>query len=550
MAFTKLFLSVRLLSIEANFGKTVLRSYSGTLEASACNKNEDKLKTDKTSASGPASRKGVVLGVYEEGEKLSLTPAAEEINQKSGGKLCKYLNELSCELRLGKSFVVTDVVADGGSVALASLGPRDPPHDPQEGLDEAKENVRVGVGAGVSCLRSRGVVDIAVDVAGFPRAAAEAAHLAAWTFQEFKSTVGRKSEVRLSALGGERGEWSSGVVLGESQNWARYLCDMPANVMTPAGLAQEALDVLCPLGVQVSVRERKWAEAQRMETFLSVARGSCEPPLLLECHYRPEPDAHGPPVLLAATGVTFDSGGLCLKSRTQMSESRGCMSGAAVVLAALRALAIAKVAINVTAIIPLCENMVSGQCLKVGDVVTALNGTRIQIEDTDMEGRLLLADALVYGQTLIKPALVLDVAALTQDVALATGGGAFGCFSNNDSAWTGLRGAGAETGDRPWRLPLWSYYGRDIQADPAVDLRNRGSGEASPCVGAAFLKNFICTDWMHLDITGVGKLAHARAPPYLDPSRMTGRPTRTLAAFLTNSAGRGGARPGSGGKCG
>ncbi|XP_013146982.1 PREDICTED: cytosol aminopeptidase-like [Papilio polytes] len=217
-----------------------------------------------------------------------------------------------------------------------------------------------------------------------------------------------------------------------------------------------------------------------------------------------------------------------------MCENRGSMAGAAVVLAAIKAIAELKIPINVRAVIPLCENLVSGQCMKVGDVVRALNGTSIQIEDTDMEGRLLLADALVYGQAACRPALVLDVATLTRGVLLATGGGAFGCFSNAEGAWRALRAAGARSGDRPWRFPLWNYYHAQITDDPSVDLRNKGSGKATPCLGAAFLRNFVCGDWVHMDVTGVGKLPHAAAPPYLRRRRMSGRPARTLAYFLAD----------------
>ncbi|CAH0752307.1 unnamed protein product [Diatraea saccharalis] len=120
-------------------------------------------------------------------------------------------------------------------------------------------------------------------------------------------------------------------------------------------------------------------------------------------------------------------------------------------------------------------------------------------------------------------------------ILLATGGGAFGCFTNNDNLWSIVQQAGAHTGDRAWRLPLWNYYHRQITDDPAVDLRNQGSGKATPCIGAAFLRNFVCGEWVHMDITGVGKVSHAGAP-YLAPRRMSGRPARTLARTLEHIA--------------
>lgn len=463
---------------------------------------------------------------------MELTPIAQEINQKSGDKLAQHLNKLCGELTLGKAFTVTDVLPEYSAVAITCFGPKDAGYNVLESIDEARENIRWGVGAGVKLLKSRGCCYIEVDPAHAPDAAAEAAELAAWRFQMFKSKESRKNHCVVSLYGTEGKElWTLGSIYGEAQNWARCLSDMPANKMTPVDLAQAALDVLCPLGVTVEAHDREWIQAQRMRAFLAVARGSCDTPMFLECIYRPSA-APAAPVLLAAKGVTFDSGGLCLKDCKMMMDNRGSMAGAAVVLAALKIIATLKLPINVSAVIPICENMVSGQCMKVGDVVKALNGLSIEIENTDMEGRLMMADALVYGQTLFKPAMVIDVATFTQGVLMATGGGAFGCFSNSEKAWRAVHAAGVVTGDRPWRFPLWNYFHKQITNDPAVDLRNKGSGHGTPCLGAAFLKNFVCCDWVHMDITGVGKVTEWGAVPYLQPRRMSGRPARTLAQLL------------------
>ncbi|CAK1585772.1 unnamed protein product [Parnassius mnemosyne] len=552
MRFSKLFRSVVIFRRGVGLSnKTVryLNNASDQNQTEGCGNNITELNKDNKIPDG--DKKGVVLGVYENDKELELTPAAEEVNQRSGGKLSRYLNDLSCQLKLGKAFVVTDVDPELGDVALASFGRRDAGYNKLEELEEDRENVRWGVGAGVTELRRRGCSQLLVDPSAAPDAAAEAAELASWRFEDFKSSSCRQTTPSISMYNAQKGEasptdsqqsaemaadpsaqlWTKGVIMGRAQNWARYLSDMPANKMTPVDVAQAALDVLCPLGVQVWAREREWVEAQRMHAFLHVARGSCEPPVFLELAYSGTSQGR-PPVLLAAKGVTFDCGGLCLKHADHMRENRGSMAGAAVVLGAIRAIAELKVPINIRAVIPLCENLISGQCMKVGDVVRALNGTTIQIEDTDMEGRLMLADALVYGQAMYKPSLVVDVATLTRGILLATGGGAYGCFSSGEETWSALRAAGAAAGDRPWRLPLWDYFRTQLIDDPSVDLRNKGSGTATPCIGAAFLKQFVCGEWLHLDVTGVGKLAHAAAPPYLRPDRMSGRPTRALAYFL------------------
>ncbi|CAH0719770.1 unnamed protein product, partial [Brenthis ino] len=270
------------------------------------------------------------------------------------------------------------------------------------------------------------------------------------------------------------------------------------------------------------------------------------------------------------------SGGLCLKPAARLREARGDVAGAAAALAALRVLAELKVPLPVVCVVPLCENMAGAACMKVGDVLPTLSGLHVVVEDTTAATRPALADALVFAQALHRPALVLGLSALADECARATGAAAFACFSNSAAAWRGLRAAGARAGDRPWRLPLWRCYDRGLEGkpislrladcagdiivqrrhyvhslflslsysggttrdttdDPAVDLRNKGSGVASPCHGAAFLKKFICGPWVHMDPSGV-----ARAPPggYLRERRASGRPTRTLAAFLADMARR------------
>ncbi|XP_022828289.1 cytosol aminopeptidase-like [Spodoptera litura] len=524
MKITKLFSSAKLIERSTNCCG-VVRNYCSS-------KGTSGTKEEKTDS----NKKGLVVGVYKTKNTLELTPIAQEINQKSGDKLTQHLNKLCGELRLGKAFTLTDVMPEYSAIAITCFGPKDAGYNALESLDEARENIRWGVGAGVKLLKARGCGVIEVDPANAPDAAAEAAELAAWRFQKFKTKDSRKTECHVKLYGNEGKElWKLGAIYGEAQNWARYLSDMPANKMTPVDLAQAAIDVLCPLGVSVEAHDREWIRAQRMQAFLAVARGSCDTPMFLECIYRPGA-VTAAPVLLAAKGVTFDSGGLCLKDCNMMLDNRGSMAGAAVVLAAIKIIAKLKLPINVSAVIPICENMVSGQCMKVGDVVRALNGLSIEIENTDMEGRLMMADALVYGQSLFKPAMVIDVATFTHGVLMATGGGAFGCFSNSESAWRAVQAAGVITGDRPWRFPLWKYFHKQITNDPAVDLRNKGSGHGTPCLGAAFLKNFVCCDWVHMDITGVGKVSPWGGAPYLAPRRMSGRPARTLAALLHHLA--------------
>lgn len=226
------------------------------------------------------------------------------------------------------------------------------------------------------------------------------------------------------------------------------------------------------------------------------------------------------------------------------------MNGAAVVVAAMRAAAALSLPINLTAVIPVCENMPSGMAMKCGDVVMGLNGKSIQITDTDNEGRLLLADAMAYGQMEHKPKLIIgkinklpfcivsnyyfpDIATLTPGIRAALGSAASGVFCNSQTLWSQVRKAGVITGDRVWRMPLWKFFTKKVTYNRSHDVNNKGQGHGCPCKAAAFLNEFIsCVDWIHFDITGVGMKCEDKLYPYLTKGRMTGRPTRTMIQLL------------------
>ncbi|KAH9374962.1 hypothetical protein HPB48_012313 [Haemaphysalis longicornis] len=269
------------------------------------------------------------------------------------------------------------------------------------------------------------------------------------------------------------------------QNLARRLSEMPANLMTPTRFAQEVAVVLEKRGVKVIARDRKWIEEQKMGAFLSVTRGSEEPP------DGPEQGVEGGPLVLVGKGVTFDSGGISLKPSSNMDKMRADMTGAACVVATVAAVAALGLPIKMVGLTPLCENMPSGKATKPGDVVTAMHGTTIQGDNTDAEGRLILADVLCYADTL-NPRAVLDMATLTVDG-----------FGWGVQRW---EEAGGVTGDRVWRMPLFELYHKQMTKPTVADIDNisKQAGAGGSCVAAAFLKEFVkCPQWAHLDIAGV-----------------------------------------------
>lgn len=322
----------------------------------------------------------------------------------------------------------------------------------------------------------------------YPEQVAEGSALSIWRYQENKMKRDRLSVPKLELFdSAEEDAWTRGLFKADAQNLARTLADAPANQLTPTAFAQTAVDALCPCGVNVEVRNLDWIEQQNMGTYLAVAKSSCEQPIFLEINYCGD-EKDDKPILLAGTGITFNSGGLGLKPCEMMSDFRSSMAGGAVVVSVIRAAAALSLPINITGVIPLCENMPSGMAFKPGDVVTALNGKTIAIHDTNSVHRLCLADTLIYAQNTYHPRLVIDISSLTGQVIHSLGGGATAAFSNSDFIWKQIRKAGVLSGDRVWRLPLWRYFSDKVRSYSSVDISNKGHGKGQPCLGAAFLK--------------------------------------------------------------
>ncbi|CAG9765203.1 unnamed protein product [Ceutorhynchus assimilis] len=483
--------------------------------------------------SNDCSRKGLVLGAYIDKDKtVQLSPVAEKFNQKVQGKLLEQI-QLSSNLKPGKSFIYWGLDKDYPAVSIVGLE-NEKPEDDIELRNAANENVRLAATAGIKSLDGAGVKNIFVENFSNPESAAEGSVLASWKFQEYKAKKDELPSVQLFESGDDSDceKWNKGALKAEAQNIARKLADTPANLLTPTIFADYARELLTPLGVDVKVYDEKWARDQKMFAFLSVAQGSIEPPKFLEITYKNNDQA---PYVLVGKGVTFDAGGISIKPSANMDQMRADMTGAACVLATVYGLAKLNVPTNLKVLIPLVENLPSGSAFKPGDLIYARNGKSICVDNTDAEGRLILADALCYSAE-FKPQWVLDIATLTGAMMVALGDVATGVFSNSNQLYNLLEKSGTETGDRVWRMPLWKSYTKKIAENPAYDLNNIGKGRGGGgCTAAAFLKEFVPekTSWLHLDIAGV--MGPENAEPYLGKG-MSGRPTRTLIEFIQRQA--------------
>lgn len=440
-------------------------------------------------------------------------------------------------MKLGQTRVLYNV-GTYPIVAVAGLG--DPNSwDVCDGLNGAKENVRIAAGAGVKALLGQKVGQMTVEDLGDAQSSAEGSKLAAYKFQSYKWPESRSAEPTVSlvsdAKASDSDAWKRGNIVAESQNWSRLLMETPANLMTPTIFAKEAVARLTQRGCEVVAHDRKWAESMKMNSFLSVSNGSDQPPVFLEVTYNGGKSGDKP-ICLVGKGITFDSGGISIKGSAKMDEMRADMGGGAVVAGTISAIAELKMPVNVKGLIPLTENMPSGSASKPGDVVYAMNGKSICIDNTDAEGRLVLADALCYAER-FGPKAILDMATLTGAIRMALGECVAGVFSTNEQLWQQLQEAGHETGDRVWRMPLYKHYNENVADYPGYDLNNIGKGKGGgSCTAAAFLREFVPKDvpWMHIDIAGV--MTGCDDQSYLCAKGMTGRPLRTMVEFLQKHA--------------
>jgi leucyl aminopeptidase len=322
---------------------------------------------------------------------------------------------------------------------------------------------------------------------------------------------------------------AAGAQFGEVTNRTRVLQWRPSNLLTPTQLAAQAETVAKEGGLQFEVLERADMERRGMGALLAVARGSHESPKLVSLRYRPKSKARSEKVLaLVGKGITFDSGGISLKPNPGMDQMKADMSGAAAVIETMSLIALMEAPLEVIAVAALTENMPGGGAIKPGDVVTAMNGKSIEINNTDAEGRLVLADALAYAADRGANHLV-DVATLTGAAVTAVGLGVTAAMGTSPELLAQLQRAGVLAGERIWPLPLYPEYEVALTSDIA-DLRNT-SGTPGPgaSYAAAFLREFTGDlPWVHLDIAGSAYHTQSQLAS-LVPKGPAGAMTRTLA---------------------
>lgn len=408
------------------------------------------------------------------------------------------------------------------------------------------EKLRTASAKAMQHLRSLNVKEatVSLDSISFPKTKDKVAHavvegalLGLYQYAPFK-TIDRenlKDVERLTILAEKNNLSLIKVAVENAQTIARavyFVRDMvsaPSNKMTPAILAKEAAEIATRNHISCTIFDKAGLSKLGMNSLLSVASGSNEEPRFIIIEYEGG-KKNAPPIVLVGKGVTFDSGGICLKPAEKMDELKSDMAGGAAVMGAIMVSAELGLPLNIVGLIPAAENMPSGTALKPGDVFTSYSGKTIEVINTDAEGRLILADALAYAAK-YKPAAIIDLATLTGACVIALGDDVTGMFGTDDKLKKELQEAGRETGELVWELPLWECYQEPVKSDIA-DYKNYGGRPAGAIVAAAFLSKFTGDfPWVHLDIAGP---AWSDKDKTYIPKGASGAGVRLLVEFLRN----------------
>jgi len=471
----------------------------------------------------------IVVGAYAD---KTLTATGQALDAASGGRIAALIERGDVSGKTGKTALLHDLPGvSAPRVLVIGLGDAAKFGVPQY-LKAAADAARaLKDGAATQALFSLSEVEIAGrDLAWNIRQAVIAINHVCY---RYTATLGEKNktkgESKLGAVaiaGGDAAALSQGVAIAEGIAFTRELGNLPPNICHPAYLAEQAERFAREHGAEAEILDETQMQALGMGSLLAVARGSANRPRLIVLKWQGGGDAK--PFVLVGKGITFDTGGVNLKTQGGIEEMKYDMCGAGSVLGAFVAAVKMKLPINLISIVPAVENAIDGNAYRPSDVITSMSGKTIEVGNTDAEGRLILCDALTYAQR-FEPQALLDVATLTGACVVALGKYATGLMSKHDDLANELIEAGEQVFDRAWRLPLWDEYQTQLNSAFA-DVYNIGGRHAGAITAGCFLARFAEGQrWAHLDIAGVanddGKLGMA-----------TGRPVGLLTQWLLDRA--------------
>ena len=477
-------------------------------------------------AGSPQSHKADLLALLvREGEKLG------SVDEALDGLLSRCAKE---EDFTGKEGQVLSLHTHGklGAARVAAIG-LGKDKDAERSLDRlraaASKAVKLARSAGAKTLALAGSFEGAAAV----QALAEGASLGAYSFDRYKKEKKPLKLSRVEVLVSKKPDRALteaarlGMEIADAVCAARDLVNESPARATPAALAAAARKVAEEGGLTCEVLGRARIEKLGMNLFLGVAQGSEEEPQLVRLSYEPARKG-GKPVALVGKAITFDSGGLSLKTAQGMEDMKIDMAGAAAVISAMRLVATLKPPFPVRGYFGACENLPSGSAYKPGDVIVGKNGTSVEVLNTDAEGRLVLADVLAWAVE-EKPAAVIDLATLTGAVLVALGPWIAGLFSNDDGLAGEVLAAARAAGEPVWRMPLPPEM-EELIKSPIADLKNTGGRNGGSINAALFLQHFVGkVPWVHLDIAGSASIDKERG---YNARGATGAGVRLLAEWI------------------
>ena len=472
----------------------------------------------------------VIVGAFADG---SLSASAAAIDSACGGKLKALVERGDIEGKTGKTALLHDLPGvTAPRVLVIGLGDAAKFGVPQylKAVGDAARALKSGPGK--DALLTLSEVEVKDrDAAWNIRQAVIAADHAAY---RYTATLGAKNKKRnesgLSAFavqGDDEQALAQGKAIAAGVKFARELGNLPPNVCTPAYLAEQAQTFAARFDkAEAEILDEAQMEALGMGSLLAVARGSANRPRLVVLKWNNSGDAR--PYVLVGKGITFDTGGVNLKTQGGIEEMKFDMCGAASVMGTFVSAVGLQLPINLVVVVPAVENAIDGNAYRPSDVITSMSGKTIEVGNTDAEGRLILCDALTYAER-FQPQALVDVATLTGACMVALGRYASGLMSKHDDLADELLAAGEDVFDRAWRLPLWDEYQTQLESSFA-DVYNIGGRWAGAITAGCFLSRFADGQrWAHLDIAGVSNDEGKRG-------MATGRPVGLLTQWLLDRA--------------
>ena len=445
-----------------------------------------------------------------EGRQLVFSPAAKEVDQLLDGLLTTMYENGEFKGNVGEiAPIYTLGKMATRRVLVVGLG----------NVEQIKgHTLRRASGMVVRFAQSKGASQVALALemaegAGNSdeafQAVVEGALLSVYSFSKYQTMHANVSSIEqiqfMSAQAESKGRQEAlkrGEAMAEAANFAREMINEAPSVLTPSEMARRASEMARQFGLESEILDRPQMAELGMGGLLAVGQGSATPPKFIILRYRGAPQSSAPTLALVGKGITFDSGGLSLKTGAGMETMKGDMGGAAAVLGAMQIIGALKPAINVTAFVSSAENMPDGAAFRPGDVLRIMNGKTIEIVNTDAEGRLVLADALSYAvRENCSP--IIDIATLTGGCVVALGPIRAGLFCNDDELRDQLMAAGESTGEKLWPMPLDDDYQERIESSIA-DIKQTGGRAGSAITAAKILEHFVGeAKWAHLDIAGM-----------------------------------------------